>query len=569
MNQNLIAGVPLSVNGDRVIHFTDSKKIKMSSYADLPSLYTWYQEDPNNNHLGLLDLFSNTLQFRVPLYTEIFRNKQILEVNGPNGRFTYDLPVTKKSGVYTTEDTSDFSDLPGIDGSVFPIVLDQVYTKGDVLTYSKQYGMQVVVSEDYEVEPVGDSFKHWVFLAEMDSSKYFPADKLKPGVQYFKVGHSMGENSVHYSGIESPNNVGTITNEFILGNHRGVETSWTMYADKKSFGALEKKAADFAQMYLDEQVQKVGGDMFVYGQVAQGTPNPTAPNIRRAGASVGSVYEFLALAEYIKIEANQLLFGRATVLTEQNGTKRINEGLWHQWRRGRLIKYSKPDGITVNHIREAASYIFASRPDLQYYDRRLKFKCGWQAYQNMLAIFEKYVVAQLTGMSPFLGADRILPQNPVSGQSLTDLKLAPVVFTQVPIPGIGIVQIEHDASLDFMEGSDRFSKGFNDYGFADTTYSMVIYDATDGEYSNARQNLPQGTTLVEGGRKGSIYYVKPEGDNMYWGYENGRYAGAKASDIVSSLKTMSRSFWVHGMSAFVNTDPSRTIIIELKKIGLN
>jgi len=568
MNQNLINGVPTVINGDRVISFTDSKKIKMSSYVDLPSLHTWYQEDPMGRQLGLLDLFSNTMQIRVPLYTEIFKNKQILEVNGVTGRITYDLPVTKKTGVYTMEDTSDFSEAPGIEGAVFPIVLDTLYTAGDVLTYSKQYGKQVIVSEDYPVENVGENFKHWVFLAELDGAKYFPNDKLKPGIQYFKTGHAMGENSTQYSGIENPNNVGTITNEFILGNHRGVETSWTMYADKKSFGALEKKAGDFYQGYLNQQVEKVAGDMFVYGQIAEGG-TPAVPNIRRSGATVGSTLEFLALAEYMKIEANQLLFQRAAVITEQNGTKRMNEGLWHQWRRGRLIKYSKPNGITENHIREAAAYIFSSRPDLQYYDRRLKFKCGWQAYQNMLAIFEKWVVAQTTGMALFNGAAQLLPKNAISGDNLTNLKLSPVVFTEVPIPGIGIVQIEHDASLDFLDGSDRFSAGFNDFGYADTTYSMVIYDASSGEYSNARQNLPNGTTLIEGGNKGSVYYVKPEGDNMYWGYENGRYAGAKASDIVSSLKTMSRSFWVHGMSAFLNTDPSKTIIIELKKIGVN
>lgn len=565
MIQNLINGVPTTINGDKVVYFTNSKKIQMGSFVDSNSLFTWYQEDPMNNHLGLLDLFSNTTQVRIPLYTEIFKNKQILEVNGMNGKFTYDLPVTKTMGIYTAEDTSDFSDVPGIDGSVFPIILNTKFTKGDILTFSRQFGLDVVVSEDYEVQNVGENFKHWVKLGAVDAAKWFPADQLKAGVQYFKNGHTMGEYSVHYSGLENPNNVGTITNEFILGNHRGVETSWTMYADKKSFGALELKAADFLNNYLNQYASQ-GADMFVYGDVAPNSPNPQKPDIKRRGAAVGSTLEFLAIAEYVKLEAYQLLFGKAAVINEINGTKRINEGLWRQWRRGRLIKYSKPNGITENHIREAASYIFQSRPDLQYYQRRLKFKCGYMAYLNMLALFDKYVVAQTTGLSLFMGADRAFPQNPIKGTSNTDLRLEPVVFTQVPIPSIGIVQIEHDASLDYMSGSDRFVQGFNDYGFADTTYSMVIYDATDSEYSNARTTLPAGTTLIEGGRKGAVYYVKPEGDNMYWGYENGRYAGKKATDIVSSLKTMSRSFWIHGASAIVNTDPSRTIIIELNTL---
>jgi len=568
-NVNFINGVPVIINGDRVVQFTNSKKIKQGSFVDSPSLFSWYKEKPEDNHLGLIDLFSNTTQVRVPLYREIFANKQILEVNGINGRITYDLPVTKKGGIYTAEDTSGYSDFPGIDGGVFPIVLTEEYTKGDHLNYSKQYGSEVVVSEDYDVEYVGENFKHWVKLVSNDRADYFPADKLKAGIQYFKVNHSMGEYSVHYSGLESGNNVGTIQNEFILGNHRGVEVGWSHYANKKNFGALELKAADMYQKFLNEYPLMAENDMFMLADVVPGGNNPAVPNVRRSSVTLGSTMEFLALAEYIKIEANALLFGKSALIEEANGTKRTNEGLWHQWRRGRLIKYSRPNGLTENHIREAASYIFQSRPDLQYYDRKLKFKCGWMAYQNMLALFDRYVVAQTTGLSLFMGADRALPQNPISGSSLTNLSLSPVVFTEVPIPGIGMVQIEHDPSLDYMTGSDRFSQGFNDYGYADTTYSLVIYDATQSEYSNARTTLPQGTTLVEGGRKGSIYYVRPEGDYMCWGYEQGRMPDDSARGVVSSLKTMTRNFWVHGNSAFLNVDPSRTIIIELKRIGLN
>lgn len=563
MNQNFINGLPTTINGDRVVQITQSKKVKMGSYVDLPSLFSWYQENPMENHLGLIDLFSNTVQVRVPMYRELFKNKQIIEVNGVNGRLTYDLPVTKHNGVYTQEDTSTYTDYPGIEGSVFPIVLDTAYTKGDVLTMDRQYGEQVVVSEDYEVEFVGENFKHWVTILSNDKSKYYDKDQLKAGIQYFKIGHLMGEYSVDYSGIENPNIIGTITCEMELGNHRGVETSWTMYADKKSFGALEVKAQQFYQEYLKSQ-ENMAGDMFVMGNLATGS-SPTAPKISAKGAFVGSTLEFLGIAEYMRLEANQLLFQKGAVVQGTSGTKKANEGLWHQWRRGRLIKYAKAGGITENHIREASNYLFQSRPDMRIYDRKMKFKCGSQAYNNMLVIFEKWVIAQTTGLALFNGADRLFPKSPISGGSLTDLALSPVVFTQVPIPGIGLVEIEHDPSLDFQEGADRFAKGFNDFGFADTTYSMVIYDATDAQYSNARTTLPQGTTLIEGGKKGSVYFVKPEGDNMYWGYENGRYAGEKASDIVSSMKTMSRSFWVHGMSAVLNVDPSATIIIEIKR----
>jgi hypothetical protein len=556
---------PKVINGDTVIGFTSTKKIKDLQWMDMASLSSWYQDDPEKNHLGLVELFSSMADYRMPIYKNFFKNKEVLEVNGANGTFTYDLPVKKSTGCYTAGDTSDYAEAPGIDGTVFPIVLDEAFTPGDVLTYDAMYGEQVIVSEDHEVIKEGDTWRHMVTLVSNDGGAWFPADKLKTGIQYFKVGHGLGEFSEKFSAIQSPDRVGTLTNEFVLGNHRGVETFYTMYSGMKKFSGAAMHSREFWSKFMTEQES--------LGQDEDGKPlemfyaaKMKGKNIDLRTVRVGATMEYLVLLELMKLEAHSLLFQKAAVINDVNGTKRLNEGIWHQIRRGRIIKYAKPGTITRNHIKEAAAYIFRNRKDLMPHQREIKFKCGYMAYLNMMQIFHTEVNSQVNNLTQFLGTDRSLPSSPISGKNLQSLELEPVMFTKVNIPEIGVVSIEHDPSLDYLPLTDRLEKDFVGDGFAWTSYSMCIWDAGDAEYSNALTNLPSGTTLIDGGSKrANIYYVKPEGENMWWGYQEGRYSPDKASGIMSSMKTMGREFWAHSISAGWVRDISRYITIELKR----
>lgn len=558
---------PKVINGDTVIGFTNTKKVKDLGWMDMASLSSWYHDDPNKNHLGMVELFSSMADYRMPVYKNFFKKGAVIEVNGVNGKFTYDLPVRKPTGVYTAKDTSDYSEAHGIDGTVFPIALDQPFTVGDVLTYDAQFGENIIVSEDHEVRKEGDYWVHMVKFVTNDAYGYFPKDKLKAGIQYFKIGHAAGEYSEKFSNIQAPDNVGTITNEFQLGNHRGVETFYTMYADKKAFSGAALHSQKFWNYFLGQQ-EAMGTDtngdaldMFFVGKLDRKSGKINSKTVR-----IGATLEYLVLMELMKLESHSLLFQKAGIINDINGTKRLNEGIWHQIRRGRIIKYAKPGGITRSHIREAGAYLFRNRKDLMPHQRRMKFKCGYMAYLNMMNIFREEVLAQIEGLASYLGTDRTLPSSPIKGANLTSLELEPVMFTKVNIPDIGVVEIEYDPSLDYQPLTDRFSSDFYGDGYAWTTYSMKIEDASSAEYSNALTNLPSGTTLVgEGGKKENVFYVKPEGGSMWWGYEEGRYNPEKASGIASSMKRMGREFWAHNISAGWVRDISKYICIELKR----
>ena len=48
-------GVPPLHNGRQVVMFTKNKTIRsIQGHQDLPSFYSWYEENPNNNHLGVV-----------------------------------------------------------------------------------------------------------------------------------------------------------------------------------------------------------------------------------------------------------------------------------------------------------------------------------------------------------------------------------------------------------------------------------------------------------------------------------------------------------------------------------
>lgn len=560
-----INGIPKVVNGDSVIGFTTTSNVKQLGWMDRASLASWYREDPNANHLGVLNLFTNYAEIALPNYSNLFKNKAVLEVNGMDGAFRYSLPVTKPTGTFTMKDTSEESDAPGIDESVFPLALSKPYQPNDILTYDKQYGEQVLVSGEFPVTQEGDYWIHMVTLITQDKRAYYRKEKLKAGIQYFKIGNTLGEFDTQFSNIESPDNMGTLECEFVLGNHRGVETFYTMYADKKSFSGAATHAKQFwnefqSQLALAKDDMGRQLDMFYVGKLSPSTGKLMGSSVR-----LGATLEYLVLLENMKMEANQLMFQKGGIIKSGNGVKRLNEGLFHQIRRGRVIKYARPGGITKEHLRQAAAYIFQGRPDLQPMERTIKFKAGGRAYENVIKIFQTEFNIQVQNLSLLMGADRMLPSNPISGTNQS-LALGPVIVTKVYIPDLGQVEVEYDPTLNFQIGSDRFSRGMYGRGEAHDSHSLVIWDASSEQYSNARVGLPSGTKLIDGGNdSANIYYVKPEGDSMWWGYEGGRWAPDKTSDINSSMKQMGREFWVHSVSACWVRDISKFLVIELKR----
>lgn len=554
-------GIPSMYNGDSVIMFADRKQVaSIQGGHDLPSLYSWYREDPNKHHLGLMNLWGNqkVASYNGGLLRELLSNKGVMEVDGWDGGFTYDLPVVDYKGCYTVRDTSDQA-FPGIEGNTFKLVLNRAYTTGDILTNDKYYGQQVIVSGEEPVVPVLEGYEHTVTLLDQDKATWFLNSNLIKGTQYFKVGHAiLGERGTNFSHIDMPDTVGTMKCEFRLGAATGVEQYITGMADSKSFSGGDAQSKQYLQLLQEE----FGGKEYaIVAPFKTNGAGQRVPDMRNA--KLGATMEFLTMRELERLISSQLMFQKGGTVRHSNGVTRLNEGLWHQLRRGKIITYGRPGGITRAHIKEVAEYIFRINPHKQDVQRRLKLKCGKYAYQNILEIFSDEVNAQNASLNAFLGKDRVLPSSPVKGNDLMNLEYVPIRFTKVFLPGIGNVEIEEDTNMNFMEGADRFSQGMHPEGMAPTAYSIIIYDVNDSQYSNNKE-MPKGASLIEGGNAGAnINLVKPQGEMLYWGTTNGRYDYRKAGDIMSSMKQIGQEFWCFGIMSVWVKDLSRFVMIEL------
>lgn len=562
-NQNVLK----SQNGDNVLMYVN--KTFMDGVAkthqgvwEKSSISAWYNEDPNNNHLGLMQFWGDqkTVNYKATnIVRDLTMKKDVLEVNGWDGELTYDRPIydcTKKC--YVSRDTSNQLN-PGIDGDSFLLVLNRPYTHGDVLTANEEFGQSVIVTEDAPVVAVAEGYEHMVTLVDTDKSTSYDASHLQRGVSYKKIGHYiLGERGTNFSNVELPDTVGTIKCTFRLGAFSGVEEYITGKADSTNFRGGDVKSKEYLK-----QLSDMYGEDNTYAILAPLVNTPKGKKVDFDNMKLGATVQMLVLKELERITNNRLMWAQAGQYQGSNGVARLNEGLWRQLRRGKIDTYSRPGGITKEHIASLVNYIFKTNPNLPVDQRRIKLKCGKLAYNNILHIFKEEVLAQLPSLAPFLGSDALI-KGVVTGTDLKNLKLNQVKFTGVELPGIGMVDIEHDMTLDYSD-LDRFERGVHTENMAHSAYSVIVWDADSQEYSN-NKTVPQGAKVIEGGNmKANIHLVKPQGEMVYWGTTRGRYDHQKASDIQSggAIKQIGQEFWAFQIADILVTDPERFAMLEL------
>jgi len=539
-------------NGDIVIKATTAANLQTAvnqqGYQDYGTLHSWYMQDPLKNHLKLQTFFGQQSMSSVPLFQDVLQNDAILEVNGWDGKFTYDLPVETDNRLKTADDTSD-QIMPGLDGTTFKIVLNREFAPNTTLTADGMDGEAIAVSDSEPVKDLGYGFEHTVVLLTNDPDKTYPAFLLQKDVEYFETGGGLAEYGEKLNLVHMPGQTSYMTCEFQLGSPQGVETWFTGKANSVDLQWGATSTLDYIKEV--EMFYKKGNEVVL---MKDNTPNATHKY------TVGSILEMLAIQKFNRNMSTSLMFQKGATIKTQKGTVRYNEGLWHQMKRGYVITYGRRGGITREHIKQARDYVFKANPLKNSIESRIKFKCGSEAFNNVLAIFKDEVNQQLTNIAALLGADRII-DNPVSGD-LYNLAIKPVRFTSVNLPGIGMVELEEDMSLNFVNITDKNLRGMNPNGQDYTTYSMIIWDAADQMYSN-NQDVPKETERVGSNNEANIYMVTPKTDKVYWGRENGRYSAEKATDIIASAKTMHQSFFIYGFGAMWMKDPSKFVRIEL------
>lgn len=561
----------VSINGDLVVGFTSSKDVKNLGWLDASrvSAFLLDGENTHRKHLGMVTLFATTHKRPMSTLRGMLNKSAVLEVT-PGESITYDLPVHReKTQATVIMDTSEESAYPGIGETVFPLILNREFSKNSLLTYDPLFGQQVIVSEDHEVEQVGDGFRHYVKLLTMDENESFDPSKLKPGVEYVRLRTVSGEMDQQYGNIElSADPIGSITNEFVLGDVRSLETFYTMKASQMKATGLSKVASETNEKAMNTLERLVGSnkDMYFITNTIKNAEGKLGYSQNADNIRVGPALEYFVLAELALMEATDVTYTKGGIVSGTFGTKRLNEGLWHQYRRGKIITYSRPGGLTIDHLYQAAQYVFKNS-DIPTLQRTLRFRAGSMAYNNIMQLFREQVYHQLESLPNGLFGSTQKVEGKLFEGPLDALKMNAVSFKSVSIPGVGQIEVIWDEALDYQPLTDKVQAGFfGNSGVAWTSYSLLIEDAESAEYSNVRKNV-KNANLVNGGTdKANTYYIKPEGSHVVFGYEQGRMAdGDKTSFVQSSMKTMGRTFWAHSSSAALALDVTRQVWIELER----
>jgi len=537
-------------NGKNVVGVATSKEMKDISELDSKMIHNMDFSD-NTKSLGVLELFEKSLNVRVPFLRDVKKNSDMLYVNGREGRFRWKIPMDLDYPS-VVEDVEKGNEFLGYDAIPFKIKLTHPYRQGDILTYDHYDGVQVQVTEDSEVIDEGDGFVHTVIMNEKSREAYFPAEKLKQGTQFFKIGSVQGEYSVDaWSGITGETSPKTVEVEHILGSPQGVEVSWTDFAQSIN---IDNEESSYMTDHLLRQAHNIGepnidsdGGYLFFGKKKN--------NKQIQVQKVDKLLNTLAMAELYKMKATKLMFAHQSVTTGINGSKRVNSGIYPQLRRGQRFTYRNETELEAM-IRQAADYIFSGVP-VPVEQREMKFKAGLRAHNLVRQIFKD----KFTSTFPILMDQQALGgQQLLTGKDRHNMTYESFTIGKAFIDGVGYVEVEHDPSFDFDFG-DIVARGYTG-GFSKRSYSLVIWDVTDPMYTNVWNSdlLPDGVTVDNRSQGKNLYLVKPENvPEVVFGWETGRMS---RQGVQSSMKHAGETFWARCQMDAVIPDLTRTVLIE-------
>lgn len=575
---NFLKGHGLSINGDLVTGIVSPKKIGFSDgFVDKErSLFVRTKADDmgtadhRKKYLGLVSLAATSGLVDKGYGYNFVKNNAVLELDSSDQVVSYDIaiPSTGIDGFKVIKDSDDqgYGAPVGVGGSPFYVYLDKAPTAQDELKFDLSSGYQVrVLSTPDSVVSIGEGFKVWIEYQSENENDEFPLEALKEGAIWEKVGHFMGEYDTIYSNIsgamEAP---GYMNLEWRLGSRQGVEVGYTMQGGNiKTYGANE--LSNNAIKRYNEKIQELsmGGEKrthMVTGRFSEG---------KFELMSITNMLEVMCFVEAYTMEAKANMFASARSYVGEGGRPiYINEGLWHQYRRGKIIKYSNPNGLTVGHLSQAVNYLNMNKKGEDLSQKVTVFRCGTQAYNLGKRLIQKYGMDMINTTPDVLVGNQGYLQGKgfITGNASEGLDVYSVKINSAELPGAGRVKFVLDTALDYSPNSTGVTSrdGFiGAGGFNKMSYTLI---AEDSKANIRTVNKVKGASLIENAIENSpIYYVKPKDPEfIVWGSEHGRMnQGSQFGGVVSSLKHMGNQFWVHLQSGMLMLDTTAGVVIEL------
>lgn len=522
-------------------------------FTDQNHLFALYDEAPFTTHLGLITAFNQMKLVSTPLINQTELKKNVILVNGMQGRFTFTMPF-ELQGVRVIEDITDATlAKPGIDNQTFEVLLSEdVFATNDIIAYDFRDGKQLYI-KNY-VGQAGEGHIYTVQLVTQNpKNDYFPKDALQPGVEYFKVGNILNE--FDQEGSSALAQTGELKFENRLSGHRMVEHKITAYADRLEIPSATGAFSESLRNFLNPNNKDF---ISTFGAYKDGKPIPGT-------GSYATMAELLIMAELRRMEEKQLMWGKAgTVVGSRNQSKTIKNGLYEQLKLGnryKIQRYNK--GI----LEQAFIGLFANRPDIKIEERYVKIQAGAGAYYEILKIFNDEMKAIPLVMQAY---DLNVVRKEMFKNDVQNLSVGYQVI-KVFIPGIGKIEVEHNPAFDVNTSrkADEPLIGM----FPRWSYTCAILDVTDKGATNATART-EGVEFMEGANQSAnIFLVKPKqmqkdvisiipGRSMGLGLFGSSSVGGK---ILAATKEPAATITIENSSEIWVKDPTRTILIELDR----
>ena len=500
-------------------------------------------KDSEPTDMGPVDIWAMTQKVEMPLYQmSSFGGKNVIEVDNIRGEWTWQTPISQDLP-YVTEDVEPANKAKGIDGTKFKVKFNKrEFGHGDIITYDKYNGVELIVSAEDDILPMGDGFVYTVTIVNNDSYRSLDDKFLAAGTKFFRKGSARGEYGERFSDITTKSGYREFYN-YVGGAEAHVHYSISSRADMMIKGGMnadgtvpvteiwrnfDKNANNPSVSSIEEMVQTMGKS-YVKKAMENGSLSRTfLTNLEAAHLSkIASDME------------TYLMWGHGGRVRQDGPDDiRLSVGLWKQLDNSFKKVYNK-SGFSLDLFKSELYNFYQGRVELNGPDpqRQLIVQTGIGG----MKMVNEAIKREAVGSGLVINASDV---GAITGKGM-DLNFG-FAYTSYVIPFLANVKFVLNPAFDNLHTNNVENPIID--GHPLSSYSFVIFDITDTGNDN-------------------IFLLKLDWDNqLKWWYQNGTmdYMGRSQGFASSGQFNGYRVYMSQTMPAIWVKDPTKVLKIVMR-----
>lgn len=523
--------------------FLRDTSYKVGSHLDSQHLMSLIKQEKAHD-LGVIDIWAMAQKVEMPLYQmSSFKGKNVVEVDDPQGKFTWKLPVAQDLP-FIVEDISGV-DKPGLDGTTFRIKIKgqngiRPFGPTSIIRFSKYSGpeLYVVPADVARIEGDSDGWIFTVQLVNSDNYRFLDKKYLKAGTKVFRVTSAKGEYGRSYDDTA------------LAGSNYREYYNFIGNAEATSSYSISSRAV----LYAQSNVASDGGVkvLEVWRNLDTGL-DPSITNLDGIANKMGDKYvreaiknqtlirgwipamEAAHISKIAKDIENYLMWGEGGSINAGQDKVRLSKGLWQQLDNAYRRVFTKRE-FNLEMFRTEIFTFFNGKENFTGPDpkRKIVIQTGMGGMKMINAAIAKEAMSSgLILNATELGAVTRKRMDLHYGYS----------FTGFTIPFIADLEFVVNPAFDNVHDNDIDNPIID--GFRLSSYSFIVFDITDMKEDNII--LLKNKHLD----KGLIWFIE-QGDMSYMGRQ---LQGFQGNPAISGYNVYMRQF----MPAIFVKDPTRVM----------